>query len=248
VFRFLYVTDLHGWAEGYELTLEMARREKIPAIVNGGDMLPHAKDLIFTQRLFLEEYLEPYCRLVQSYGIQYYAMLGNDDCKAVLPSWIELVHGIPCLHDLTEEWVNLDSGLRIRGCNYVPDPPFRLKDWSVLDTRDYVRPDQPPKPLVSDNGDFQEIDDIETFFQKRPTLEEMLNSLSCPVEPMDQAILVCHAPPASTELGMIDSDVDVGSKAVRNWIESRQPLLTLHGHIHENFLITQQHTRLTGRL
>lgn len=247
MFRFLYVSDLHGWANAYELTLEIARREDIPMIVNGGDMLPHASDLILIQRLFIEEYLEPYFRLVQNYGIEYYAMLANDDCKAVLSSWNELVDKMPCLHDLTEDWINLDDGLRIRGCNYVPDTPFRLKDWCVFDTRDHARPDQPPKPVVSDRGDFREINDIDFFFQDRPTLEEILDNLSNPMESLDHSILVCHTPPADIQLGKIFSGVDVGSKAVFNWIQSRQPLLTLHGHIHENYLVTQQDTAQVGR-
>ena len=38
--RFIYVTDLHGWQQGYEATLECAGTEGCTAIVNGGDMLP----------------------------------------------------------------------------------------------------------------------------------------------------------------------------------------------------------------
>jgi Icc-related predicted phosphoesterase len=40
---------------------------------------------------------------------------------------------------------------------------------------------------------------------------------------------------------MIDSvplDLNVGSIAIRRFIEKRQPLLTLHGHIHESARLT----------
>ena len=58
-----------------------------------------------------------------------------------------------------------------------------------------------------------------------------------------------HTPPHETKLDRaaldrklvegVPLDVNVGSIAVRRFIEKRQPLLTLHGHVHES-------TRLTG--
>ena len=38
MFRFLYVTDLHGWTNGYEEILQIALQEAIDTIVNGGDI------------------------------------------------------------------------------------------------------------------------------------------------------------------------------------------------------------------
>ncbi|MFQ6009349.1 MAG: hypothetical protein ACE5K8_10425, partial [Candidatus Zixiibacteriota bacterium] len=64
-----------------------------------------------------------------------------------------------------------------------------------------------------------------------------------------KAVFLFHAPPYKTKLDraalddkLVDRvpvDVHVGSMAVREFIEIRQPLLTLHGHVHES-------TRLTG--
>jgi Icc-related predicted phosphoesterase len=63
-----------------------------------------------------------------------------------------------------------------------------------------------------------------------------------------RAIFLFHTPPYQTRLDraaldgrMVDHaplDVHVGSIAVRRFIEHRQPLLTLHGHIHESARIT----------
>jgi Icc-related predicted phosphoesterase len=57
-----------------------------------------------------------------------------------------------------------------------------------------------------------------------------------------------HAPPHQTKLDraaldgkMVDHvplDVHVGSIAIRRFIEARQPLLTLHGHVHESARLT----------
>ncbi len=245
--RLLYVTDLHGWTRGYERIAAIAQEEGITTIVNGGDMFPHGKDLVLTQRRFIERYLRPYLEQLTASGISYYGMLGNDDCRAVLPDWQDLVRTSGRLRDLTEGWLPLADGLAICGCNYIPDPPFRLKDWSVLDTRDYRRPPQHPDPLISRGDRLELIDDIEAFFRSRPTLEDLLNAVAARTPSWERAILVCHAPPQGTGLGNISADMDVGSAAVRAWIKRYQPLLTLHGHIHESCRITGIDTMKIGR-
>ena len=62
------------------------------------------------------------------------------------------------------------------------------------------------------------------------------------------SIFLFHSPPYQTNLDraaldgkMFDHvplDVNVGSIAIRRFIENKQPLLTLHGHIHESSEIT----------
>ncbi len=49
-----------------------------------------------------------------------------------------------------------------------------------------------------------------------------------------KTIYVFHAPPFGTNLDVIHSGVHVGSKAIREFIEKKQPPVTLHGHIHES--------------
>ena len=60
---------------------------------------------------------------------------------------------------------------------------------------------------------------------------------------MEHAIFLFHTPPYDTPLDRaaldgktheyVALDIHVGSIAVRRFIELRQPLLTLHGHVHE---------------
>jgi len=49
-----------------------------------------------------------------------------------------------------------------------------------------------------------------------------------------QIILVSHTPPLQTKTDRIASGAHVGSKAVRQFIEQKQPALCLTGHIHES--------------
>jgi Icc-related predicted phosphoesterase len=80
-------------------------------------------------------------------------------------------------------------------------------------------------------------------------LEARLESMWREVEDPVNAIAVIHAPPVETALDEAPELTDdlairrgpgglrmmhVGSSAVREWIERRQPLCGLHGHVHES--------------
>jgi Icc-related predicted phosphoesterase len=52
----------------------------------------------------------------------------------------------------------------------------------------------------------------------------------------DKAIFISHMPPANLHLGqLVKIDKDIGSNDIYSFIEEKQPLLSLHGHIHEVF-------------
>jgi Icc-related predicted phosphoesterase len=81
-------------------------------------------------------------------------------------------------------------------------------------------------------------------------LERMIEQVACQVKNPSQAVFNLHVPPFDTNLDIapeLDDNltpklslsggfkmVPVGSKAVRNAIEKYQPLVGLHGHIHES--------------
>ena len=50
----------------------------------------------------------------------------------------------------------------------------------------------------------------------------------------DEFILVSHPPPFGTKTDMLADGTHVGSRAVRHFIEEKQPRLCLTGHIHES--------------
>lgn len=74
---------------------------------------------------------------------------------------------------------------------------------------------------------------------------------------LERAVMLFHTPPYQTALDraaldgkMVDNvplDPHVGSIAVRRFIESQQPMLTLHGHIHESARITGSWQERIGR-
>lgn len=50
-----------------------------------------------------------------------------------------------------------------------------------------------------------------------------------------KAVYVMHMPPAGLRLGQLRyQDLDIGSVDIYEFLKEKQPLLSLHGHIHES--------------
>ena len=124
---FLYVTDLHGWAGGYEAVARAALDRGVALIVNGGDLLPKGgRNDLDAQRRFLEEFLPAHLELLASGGVRWCGMFGNDDLACLLPVWHSLLAAHANAQDLSDGWRDIGEGVILRGCPYVPDVPFGL--------------------------------------------------------------------------------------------------------------------------
>jgi len=76
-------------------------------------------------------------------------------------------------------------------------------------------------------------------------------------EDVSGAVFLFHAPPHGTGLDRaaldgrtvdhVPLDVHVGSIAIRRFVEARQPLATLHGHVHESARLTGAWQERIGR-
>jgi uncharacterized protein len=84
-----------------------------------------------------------------------------------------------------------------------------------------------PGPVPTPN-EISEID-FERFFDKEAS----------GLDATTPEILVCHQPPYNTLNDLAQGNLHVGSKAVRAFIERRQPLVCFSGHIHEGIGIDQ---------
>jgi len=92
--------------------------------------------------------------------------------------------------------------------------------------------------------------------QRNATIKDDLDKLVGD-DSLERAIFLFHAPPYNSSLDraaldgkMIDHvpfDLHVGSIAIRRFIEEREPLLTLHGHIHESARLTGSWRDRIGR-
>ncbi len=230
--RLLYVTDLHGHHAKYRKVLRLARDRNVDIVVNGGDMLPKSGDLHAVQAEFFDRFLDPHLGEYDAAGIRYVALLGNDDLRVYDERFDEICSRHPMAANLAQACLEVDD-FDLIGMNWVVDYPFRLKDRCRMDTEDYRFGPQLGSALLSRPDGFEDVPDWPTQARSWPTIEEELDRLPSPRKP-ETAIYVIHMPPANLGLDVCGSGDGVGSEAVHRFIERHQPLMTLHGHIHES--------------
>ncbi|MEZ5066830.1 MAG: metallophosphoesterase [bacterium] len=243
----LFAADLHGRLSRYESLFSAVARDRPTGLFLGGDLLPPAAlgSLAGPDAPddFLRDYLGPRLhRLRTELGDAYprvFAILGNDDPAAELPA----VHEIEAeslwtyAHDRTTAF----GPYTVTGYSFVPPTPFALKDWERYDTSRYVDPG-----CVSPEEGVRSVDRPEAE-ARWTTIAGDLERLRAGLHP-SKAIFLFHSPPYRTRLDRADLDgrvvdhvpldVHVGSIAIRRFVETWQPRLTLHGHIHESARLT----------
>lgn len=242
-----FVSDLHGRADRYDKLLDAIAAERPLAVFIGGDVMPHAfahlPQLEDVDGDFITGFIAPRLRRLKAQLGEHYprvfVILGNDDPGVAGGSCVQLEReGL--WHYAHQRVFDLD-GLRVFGYAYVPPTPFLLKDWERYDVSRYV----PPGGVSPEEG-YRSVA-VPAQDIRYGTIAKDLDALIPPGDLRD-TILLLHTPPAETHLDRagvdgkrvdgVPLDLHVGSIAVRRFIESRQPRLTLHGHIHESARMT----------
>ena len=229
--KILYVTDLHGSEWKYDRIFNLSLKYKIDIVINGGDMYPKDRDL-FHQDRFITKYLDSHFAKFDAAGIYYLCYPGNDDLIIFDHHFEEICNKYAFILNLAQRRVEI-GGYEFIGMNWVVDYPFRLKDRCRMDTEDYVFQKQLGSGIVSTTTGWREIDDWIEYAKSLPTIEDELKSLINPND-MRKAIYVIHMPPAKLGLDECINGMKVGSKAIYNFLMNYQPLISLHGHIHES--------------
>ncbi len=248
----LFVSDLHGHEHRYRALFAAVERERPAAVFLGGDLLPHHWSNRLGSGDFIGEVLVAGTRRLRDLfgedAPRLVLILGNDDERAAEGA---LVNG-----DAEGLWVYAHgrwveaAGHPVLGYNYVPPTPFQIKDWERYDVSRYVDPGSvsPEKGHRS-----VEVDPDEARFR---TIAADLEELAAGRD-LERAVLLAHSPPYRTALDRaaldgrqvdhVPLDVHVGSIAIQRFLEERQPLLSLHGHIHESARLTGAWRQRIGR-
>ncbi len=240
-----FAADLHGHDDRYEKLCEAIARESPAAVMLGGDLLPRgirSENPNYSD--YAVEFLIPkFTRLRGELAGNYplvFLILGNDDPRCEEDSFrLGQAEGLwQYIHDRRIPFAGFD----IYGYAFVPPTPFSLKDWDRYDVSRYVDPG-----CISPEEGIRSVPALQQDLRWR-TIREDLNLLTRDATALDRAIFLFHAPPHGTPLdrAALDGkthnhaplDVHIGSIAIRRFIEERQPLLTLHGHVHESARLT----------
>jgi Icc-related predicted phosphoesterase len=238
----LFVSDLHGNTDRYRKLYDAVRKENPEAVFLGGDILPSAlhdpsdPDQIFGH--FIQEYfVKKLSTLKQELGQNFpriFLILGNDDGR-IAETKISEAEKSGLLDYVHSKKVSFNE-YQVYGYSYIPPSPFLLKDWERYDVSRYVDPGS-----ISPEEGFRTVAVPENEV-KYATISDDLDHLT-EEEDLSRAIFLFHSPPYNTKLDRaaldgkkidhVPLDPHVGSIAIQRFIEKRQPLLTLHGHIHE---------------
>lgn len=236
--RIVYTSDLHGELELYRAAGAAALARQAHALIFGGDLCPgtpcaSAVQLPRSQPEFLRSRLAPLLkawRLEQPH-LRVFAIPGNDDCQTILPVLDELSSQglIENLHQRTAAL----GDFSLLGLGLVPPTPFSIKDFERRDRPgETLREPQLARCVLGTARGFELIEDFAAYLDSLPTLQEELERL--PASHPARTVAVIHCPPCQTRCDVLFDGRHIGSRAVRGWIEQRQPLLALHGHIHES--------------
>jgi Icc-related predicted phosphoesterase len=237
-----FVSDLHGRLDRYEKLFGAVRSSPPSAVFVGGDLLPHF-GRAGAPPDFVRSYLLPHLgALRKELGSGYprlFVIPGNDDPRVNEDALLEgsaagLLSYLHMQKECLGRWP-------VYGYAMTPPSPFRLKDWERYDVGRYVDPGSvsPEEGVRSVPADPRDV--------RYGTIAGDLNLLTG-ADDLAGAVLLLHAPPYRTCLdrAALDGrsvdhapfDVHIGSVAIRNLIEERQPLVTLHGHAHESASLT----------
>jgi Icc-related predicted phosphoesterase len=249
--RCFFVADLHGHEDRYEKLLAAVEGGQPAAVFVGGDLLAHrrlpqgAEDFFHG---FLRKRLGELKRRIGEAYPRILVILGNDDPRSEVSSLDELAaEGL--LEHLHMRSTNV-GGFQTYGYALVPPTPFLLKDWERWDVSRHIEPGcvSPEEGFRSVVGDWSDV--------RYGTIAKDLAVLVGDAD-VSRAVILFHAPPYKTNLDraaldgqMVEHaplDVHVGSIAIRRFIEERQPLVTLHGHVHESVRLTGSWRDRIGR-
>ncbi len=242
-----FVSDLHGSISRFNSLFKLIKEDLPSVVFITGDILPSGMFAYTSNNLVASEFIENILKkgfldLKKELGPSYpevFLILGNDDGRSDEVTFVnaQRLRIWNYIHGRKVRFNNID----VYGYSYIPPSPFMLKDWERYDVSRYVDPGCVPP----EEGVFSKYVDKKKLLYK--TIKKDIDNLVGSNE-LNNAIFLFHSPPYDTFLDRaaldgktfehVPLDVHIGSIAVKEFIKERQPMLTLHGHVHESTSLT----------
>lgn len=242
----IFSTDLNGNENKFDKFFRYIIEKKPDIVFLGGDILPSGISA-FAGKDISTHFINGYFRnnlikirdTLKDKSPQIFLIMGNDDPKIYEEKLLQLEK--EGLFKYINQKVLTFKNYLIAGYSYVPPTPFILKDWEKYDVSRYV-----DHGSTSPEEGYRTVD-VAANIIRYSTIERDLNSLTSDIN-IENLIFLFHSPPYKTNLDRINTrgrmidyvkiDENVGSIAIKRFIETKQPLITLHGHIHESAQLT----------
>lgn len=247
--KLLYCSDLHGDEVQYQRLNAVAGELCPDAIVLGGDMLPDDSALVPEQmgrmqpHFVTEHFRSAILRLKEASGqAEVLFIFGNHDWGSSVPA-MEALAEEGVLSILDHKRPTAVGGVHFLGYPYTPPTSWYVKDFERLD-----EPGDRP-PLLGGarwNSRFSRVGThgAATLFENEVAIADDLAEMAAPPDPW---VFVAHAPPSDCDLDCTYDRMPRGSRAVRHAIERLQPLLSLHGHVHESPRVSERVQECFGK-
>lgn len=231
-----YCSDLHGDEAQYERLDALAGKLRPQVVILGGDMLPDdsaldPKTMGRGQPAFVRDRFRTHVASIREKSgcREVLCIFGNHDWGSSVSATKELEkEGLLKVLE-PERPVSID-GLNFLGYSCTPPTPWFVKDFERLD----IPGDRPPL-LGGARWDARfgrpSTHGATYLYTNTKTIADDMAELKPPADPW---VFVAHSPPHASKLDRFYDDQAWGSKAIRAAIEKHQPLLSLHGHIHES--------------
>lgn len=221
------MTDLHGSERHYRRAFEAAVSERVDLLLLGGDLCPD-KELPTEQAVWAGRVLGGLLAdFVAAGGCPVLGVTGNHDTRTAVPVLAQL-RGLTLLNGQ----VLIGEAVDLAGFHLTPPTPFGLKDQERLDLAGDPLPGFTFDGHQSGpDGERVEVTE-EAHFKAHEPLERELTKLA--LSTPGKTVMLAHAPPAGGVLDRLYIGINCGSNALRRYIERTQPLITLHGHVHES--------------
>ena len=248
--KILYTSDLHGTIRLYRDIIEKARLESVDVVLLGGDLLPRrgqSVESLVMQKRFIEDTIRPFLKeLKNKTKTEVGCILGNNDWAATLPLFQKLEEE-KLLFMLNGIGTNLNENVHVIGYPYIPPTPFPPKDFEKRDLKSDQAVQTGNYPAISRYDRIEPVDDVE-YLNNRSSIEEDLVLLTPPDEYKNRVVIyIMHAPPHDTLLDRLYNSSAMGSKAIKTFIQTEQPSVTLHGHIHESPAVSGAYMQRIGK-
>ncbi|KKQ71278.1 MAG: metallophosphoesterase [Candidatus Peregrinibacteria bacterium GW2011_GWC2_39_14] len=212
-----FAADLHGDWDKYHLSGQYAAQEKPRVLILGGDNFPRAnpgQNVVDVQTTFVRQLLRDFLVTLRDDSPDTKVLLvnGNTDVPETNLDLTALEReGLLTVIDFTRA--------RVDDLDFVGYPRVNpgVSAFKHHEMRDLLA-----DPYIPGDSRSRGDHSIEVDLQRSTFTENPKNT-----------VCVFHAPPYDTNLDLLYAGEHVGSKAIRQFIETHQPWVTLHGHVHE---------------
>jgi len=231
--KILATSDLHQMNNKWKLLISAVEKEKVDVVAIAGDIFP--KDAGIQKQMSFIPHFRKYLERLAELNTKVVLNLGNDDNQLIIPLMYTLHNDGLCYYK--PEDVAIVNDIEFASMPYVPDYPFGYKFWCRAESKNNLRidPKQYCEPLIIDKTNkFVIIENYQSYLYNQKSIEESLEETASKVKNIQKSIWLIHAPPAHMNLDVCAHGAKVGSQAVYDFIMKYQPMITIHGHIHES--------------